>query len=100
MANSTLFDSQWIDCSYQISGGYGRGPRYSYYFLVFFAVVARRQTWIASVALASVMTFSGVAVIHAISLAAMRTKLVPKYVLENYEIILVSGRSPTRKGPL
>lgn len=95
IANSTLFDSQWIDCSYPISGGYGRGPRYSYYFLVFFAVVARRQTWIASVALASVMTFSGVAVIHAISLAAMRTKLVPKYVLENYEVILVSGRSPT-----
>ncbi|MCJ1265106.1 hypothetical protein MMC22_004981 [Lobaria immixta] len=93
MANATLFDSQLIDCSYPISGGYGRGPRYSYYFLVFFAVVVRRQTWIVSVALASVMTFSGVAIIHAISLAAMRTQLVPTYVLENYEVILVGGRS-------
>lgn len=91
--NSLLFKAQWIDCSYPISGGYGRGPRYSYYFLVFITVVARRQAWIIGVALASVMTFSGVAAIHAVLLAALRTELVPQYMLENCEFILASGRS-------
>ena len=95
VANSTLFNTQWIDCSYPISGGYGRGPRYVYYFLVFLAVVVRRKTWTFSVALASVMTYSGAAAVHAIILATIQTDLVPQYMFDNIETVLAGGNSST-----
>ena len=97
IADLKLFSSQLIDCSYPISGGYGRGPRYLYYFLVFFALVERRQTWIVGVALASVMAFSGAAAIHAMVPAAIRTQLAPQYMLDNYEVVMV-GRHPGEGG--
>lgn len=92
VTNSTLFNSQWIDCSYPISSGYGRGPRYLYYFLVFVSLAGRRQAWIVNVALASVMTFSSVAVIHAILLTAMRTGPLDRYILDNLEFELAGFR--------
>lgn len=41
------------------------------------------------------MAYSGVAAIHALALVAIRKDLVPKYMTDNYEVILVGGSSPT-----
>jgi hypothetical protein len=86
-----LFNTQWISCSYPISGGYGRAPRFLYYILIAFALIQRRKTWIAEAALALVMGYSGITAIHALALVAIRRDLVPQYMIDNYEVVLVGG---------
>lgn len=89
--NNTFFDAQWIQCSYQISGGYGHTPRYIYYFLILFAMWQRRTNWLAEAAMASIMVYSGSAAIHAVILAAIRKRMAPQSMLENYEQVRVEG---------
>jgi hypothetical protein len=89
--NNTLFRTQWNDCSYPISGGYGQGPRYLYYALVFVSIIWRDQSWVVSVALGSAMIYSSTAAIHSMVFAALRTQLVPQYMLENYEVVIVGN---------
>lgn len=52
-------------CDYPISSQYCRLPRILLFVLLSFALMARNHTWLAAGALASALTFSGVAVIHA-----------------------------------
>lgn len=91
--NNTLFDTQWIQCSYQISGGYGHTPRYIYYILIALAMWQRRKNWLAEVAMASVMVYSSSAAIHAVVLAAIREQMAPHSMLENFEVVRVEGVS-------
>lgn len=91
ISNSTLFNTQWIDCTYPISGSYGRGPRYLFYALILLAVLERRKTWISGVALASVMTYSATAAIHAFSLVVDRTQMVSQFRANDYETVMVGG---------
>ncbi|KAH8678800.1 hypothetical protein BGZ60DRAFT_428622 [Tricladium varicosporioides] len=93
--NSTTFAAQWIDCQYSISGSYERGPRYLYYFLAFLALAGRKHKWIVDVALISVMTISTLASVHAIGLVALRSRMVPRSLLENYTSITISGNNAT-----
>ena len=76
VANNPHFNLQWIQCSYPISGQYGPTPRYVYYCLVVIAVLLRSRTWIATAITASVMTFSGVAAVHALVLVCIRQRLL------------------------
>lgn len=55
IGSNPFFRTQWIQCSYQISGGYGPTPRYIYYLLAFLSVAAHRQSWVINTALGSVM---------------------------------------------
>ncbi|KAL1864000.1 hypothetical protein Daus18300_007965 [Diaporthe australafricana] len=91
--NNTLFHTQWTQCTYQISGGYGHTPRYIYYFLILFAMLQRRTNWLAEAAMASVMVYSGSAAIHALILAAIREKMAPRSMIENFEVVRVEGVS-------
>lgn len=93
--NNTLFDTQWTQCLYQTSGGYGHTPRYIYYFLILFAMWQRRTNWLAEAAMASVMVYSGSAAIHALILATMRERMAPRSMIENYEAVRVEGVSPS-----
>ena len=97
IGNNTLFDTQWIECSYPISGSYGPTPRYIYYALIVFTLLARKNAWLVKAALGSVMIYSSTAAIHAIVLVSIRTKLVPKYLIENYMVILVEGTTQKSK---
>ena len=97
-ANTTtnpFFRTQWIQCSYEISGGYGPTPRYIYYFLALLSVVSRRQSWVINAALGSVMIYSSTASVHALVLAGMRTLLAPQEMRSHYEVALAQGTSPT-----
>jgi type II secretory pathway pseudopilin PulG len=91
VSNSTLFNTQWIDCNYPTSGGYGRTPRYIFYFLVLFSVLERRRSWLAGIALASVMTYSSTAAVHALALVVGRTRMISQSGPNNYERVLVGG---------
>jgi hypothetical protein len=86
-----LFNTQWIGCSYPISGSYGRAPRYLFYALILFAVLKRRESWIAGIALASAMTYSATAAIHAFALAVDRIQLVAQFRANNYQTVMVGG---------
>lgn len=88
------FRTQWVECSYQISGGYGSTPRYIFYALALVSILARKESWLVPVALASVMVYSSTASIHALVLAIIRQRMVPKQVTgENYQTILAAGTS-------
>jgi hypothetical protein len=95
VTDSPLFTSQWIDCSYPISGGYGRAQRYLYYALILFSILSRHKTWLITAALATVIAYSSAAAFHAMILAIVRTKLYPQSpdILEYYEVVLVSGKT-------
>lgn len=67
-------DQGKITCVYPISGQYGLMPRLLYYFLLLFAVLARRQVWLMAGALGSALTFSGSSALHAVALAATRSR--------------------------
>lgn len=73
--NNTHFASQWIQCSYSLSGGYGPTLRYIYYVFVALAVLSRRITWLTTAALGLVMTYSSAAAVHAVLLAAVRKRM-------------------------
>lgn len=94
IGDNTQFDTQWIECSYPISGSYGPTPRYIFYVLTILAVCYRKSAWIGAAALASVMAYSATAAIHAIVLVAIRTRLIPADI-SNYMVILATGRSST-----
>ena len=88
--NNSFFNTQWIQCSYPISGSYGPTPRYLFYVLVLLALHKRRSAWIVTAALGSVMTYSATASIHALVLVSIRTKLIPSDIA-NWMVVLVSG---------
>ena len=91
---SAAFSTQWVSCSYPISGSYGPTPRYVFYLLAVFAVLMRKSTWIGTAALGSVMTYSTTAAIHAIVLLAIRSKMYQGYGLADgyYMRVLVEGQ--------
>lgn len=91
LGNNTFFRTQWIQCSYPISSGYGHSPRYIFYLLVLVSVVARAKRWIVSVALGSVMIYSSVASIHALVYVIIRENMAPAYMFRNYETVPVLG---------
>lgn len=55
---------------YQLSGRYGLMPRLLYYALIIFTVAGHTHVWLNAGALASALTYSGTAAIHALILAA------------------------------
>ena len=93
-AGNAAFSTQWVTCSYPISGSYGPTPRYVFYLLAVFAVLMRKSTWIGTAALGSVMTYSTTAAIHAIVLLAIRSKMYQGYGLADgyYMRVLVEGQ--------
>lgn len=93
--DNPLFDTQWVQCFYQISGGYGPTPRYLFYALILFAVITRRNAWIVTAALGSVMTYSATAAVHAVVLVTLRTRIAPKYIFNEWLTVLVNGTSAT-----
>ncbi|KAG6995705.1 hypothetical protein G7Y79_00043g079890 [Physcia stellaris] len=86
-----LFNTQRVQCSYPISGGYGPTPRYLFYILALFAILKRKSAWVVTAALGSVMTYSATAAVHAVVLVVVRTKIIPDYVLNKWFTILVAG---------
>ena len=90
VGNNSQFNTQWIQCSYPISGSYGPTPRYLYYTLVLFALLKRRSAWIVTAALGSVMTYSATAAIHAVVLVSIQKKLIPRDIA-NWMVVLVEG---------
>ena len=64
-------DQNNVVCVYPLSGQYEALQRFLYYALLLFAVFARNQVWLVSGALASALTYSGTAAIHAIVLATV-----------------------------
>lgn len=65
--NSTFPEK--IVCVYPLSGQYGLLPRVLYYCLLIFSALAQRQVWLIAGAMASALTYSGTAAIHAVILA-------------------------------
>lgn len=92
-ATNPYFRTDAIRCYYDISGGYGPTPRLVYYFLIIITMLGRRRGWIATAALGYIMLYSGTAAVHAVALAAVRTKLMPPNWRHNYEVVLVDGYS-------
>jgi hypothetical protein len=66
-------------------------PRYIFYFLVLFSVLERRRSWLAGIALASVMTYSSTAAVHALALVVGRTRMISQSGPNNYERVMVGG---------
>ena len=57
-------------CVYPLSGQYGAIGRWVYYALLLFGIVAQREVWLIAGALATALSYSATAAIHAILLAA------------------------------
>lgn len=93
--NNPVFDTQWVECSYPISGGYGPTPRYIFYSLALFALCMRKRAWVITAALGSVMTYSSTAAVHAIVLVTLRTKLVSQQLVREDMVVLINGTSNT-----
>ena len=92
MVTNTLFRTQWMECSYHISGSYGPAPRYMFYILAMFGVLYRKSAWIGTAALSSVTAYSATAAVLAIVLFAFRTKMIPTN-MRDYRVFLVEGLS-------
>lgn len=93
--NNSFFRTQPVECSYPISSSYASTPRYIFYALVFVSILARKATWVTSVALSSVMTYSSVAAIHAFVLVTLRKKIVPNVLFNHqWEVALIEGIAP------
>jgi hypothetical protein len=75
-SNNTHFDTYFVECGYPLSGGYSYAPRFLYYALAAMAIITWRKTWIAATILASVMTYSATAAVHAVVLVSFRKRLV------------------------
>ena len=63
IGNNKLFHTQWVQCSYHVSGSYGWAPRYILYALSLFALPKRKSVWILTVALGSVMIYNATAAV-------------------------------------
>ncbi|KAH8600407.1 hypothetical protein B0O99DRAFT_737201 [Bisporella sp. PMI_857] len=74
----TVYNTQWIDCSYPISGGYERTPRYLFYTLIMVSFLGRKLPMVTGVALGSIMVYSGTAAVHALALFIIRYDLWPE----------------------
>jgi hypothetical protein len=75
LSNITLingFQAEVI-CLYPVSGQFTILQRILYYFLMIFAIAARSHEWLVVGALASAMTYSGIAAIYGIAAAAQRS---------------------------
>ena len=59
-----------VACVYPVSGQYGAISRWVYYALLLFGIIAQRETWLIAGALATAMSYSATAAVHAILLAA------------------------------
>ena len=68
IGNNSFFKAQSIDCRYPISGTYGPTPRYIFYTLIILSIFWRKNTWIATAAVGTVMAYSATAAIHALVL--------------------------------
>jgi hypothetical protein len=66
-----IADANRILCVYQLSGQYCLLNRLLYHAFLISAVVGHSYVWLAAGALASALTYSGTAVIHAIALAGV-----------------------------
>ena len=95
IGENAAFSTQWVTCSYPISGSYGPAPRYIFYSLAIFAMLMRKSAWIGTAALGSVMTYSTTAAIHAIVLLAIRSNMYQGHGLADgyYMTVLVEGQS-------
>lgn len=89
------FNTQWVTCSYPVSGNYGWSPRYIFYGLILFTISMRKAAWIGTAALGSVMTYSATAAIHGVVLFAIRSKIYQGHGLKEgyYMEVLVEGVS-------
>ncbi|KND94217.1 hypothetical protein TOPH_00820 [Tolypocladium ophioglossoides CBS 100239] len=65
-----------VVCAWPLSGRYGPGPRWLFYFLVLACVLARNVKWIRGGCLATALTMSAVAAIHGIVLAAVHSETI------------------------
>lgn len=79
--------SNKLVCVYQISGQYGFLPRLLYYSTLVFAVVGRYQEWLVIGALASALTYSGVAAIHMLCLTNSRRPIYDLDILACWAIL-------------
>jgi hypothetical protein len=59
--------------------------------LILLAVLGRRKSWIARVALASVMTYSAAGAIHAFALVGDCTQMASQFRVNDYETVVVGG---------
>lgn len=66
--NST-HDGDRMMCAFQLSGNYCVMNRALYYALIFFSVIGHSHVWLVAGALASALTYSSTAAIHAVVLA-------------------------------
>lgn len=64
-----------VNCVYPASGQYGRPLKYSFYVLTIAVVLLRHHEWLAAGAAVTVMTYAGVAAIHAIRFAIQCNRL-------------------------
>jgi hypothetical protein len=83
-----VFVLERVIASYAISGNYGLALRIIFYVLILVAIKQRRS-FLASIALGSVMIYSSTAALHAIVLAALTSQIVPSSSLQNYRIVEV-----------
>lgn len=93
-----IFNIQWVQCSYPISGGYGPPARFIFYALALFAILMRRNAWIVGAAMGSVMTYSATAAVHAIVLVGLRTSIVPSWLYEDPMLISASANGTWASG--
>ena len=82
-----------VDCLFSISSQYQRAPRYICYFLLIFTFVSRNYEWLAAGAAASVLTYSGVTVIHLFILFATNNKLNMPNAKTHCESLPIPGQS-------
>ena len=68
------YEPDEVTCIYPLSGQYAPIARYLFYALLLFGIIARRSTWLIAGALATAMTYSGTAAIHALILAITSPK--------------------------
>ncbi|KFZ15995.1 hypothetical protein V502_05291 [Pseudogymnoascus sp. VKM F-4520 (FW-2644)] len=87
--NNPFFRTQFVQCSYPISGGYAPTLRYIFYVLAIASVVARKTSWAVTATLAHNSSQDG------------------SEVHDNYEVVLVEGtstwgswESATQNGPV
>jgi hypothetical protein len=88
--NSTL-DGDRIMCAYQLSGNYCILNRALYYALICFSVIGHSHVWLIAGALASALTYSSTAAVHAAVLAvATRNGIFDIDMLGTWAIVSVA----------
>lgn len=88
--NSTA-DSDKMMCGYQLSGNYCILNRVLYYALILFSIIGHSHVWLIAGALASALTYSGTAAVHAVSLCiATRNGIFDIDILGAWTIVSVA----------